>query len=170
LTLPGVIPPDTSPRSCRGPPVLTEGPWQVQQTVSFLISRLLIICRRLILCRPAVYMPAPLPSLKVNLAGPEGILDGICFKHGRASTYLKLPREAKSDNFPRILQPLCHCERSHQVTVHNMITACHHCHNWPSGTVTGTAAPRRAATWRSSTETIGVVEHYHCTHDHRPAV
>jgi hypothetical protein len=115
-------------------------------------------------------MPAPLPSLKVNLAGPEGIPDGIRFKHGHVGTYLKLPREAKSDSFPRNLQPLCHYERSHQVTVHSVITAHHHCHNWPSGTVTGTAAPRRAAMWRSSAETVGVVELYHRTHDHRPVV
>jgi hypothetical protein len=31
-------------------------------------------------------MPAPLPSLKVNPAGPEGILDGIYFMHGHAGT------------------------------------------------------------------------------------
>jgi hypothetical protein len=31
----GGHPPDTSPRSCRGPPVLTEGPWQVQHNISF---------------------------------------------------------------------------------------------------------------------------------------
>jgi hypothetical protein len=170
LTLPGVIPPTLVPKAVDVPPVLTEGPWQVQHIIPFLISRLLIICRRLILCRPVMFMLAPLPSLKVNPAGPEGIPDRICFKHGHAGTYLKLPREAKSDSFPRNLQPLCHCKWSHQVMVHSVITTCHHCHNWPSGTVTGTAAPRRAAMWRSSAETVGVVEHYHRTHDHRPAV
>jgi hypothetical protein len=41
---------------------------------------------------PAInFMPAPLPSLKVNPVGPEGIPDGTCFKHGHAGTYLKLP-------------------------------------------------------------------------------
>jgi hypothetical protein len=38
----GGHPPDTSPRSCHGPPVLTEGPWQVQHTISFLLSQLLL--------------------------------------------------------------------------------------------------------------------------------
>jgi hypothetical protein len=63
------------------------------------------------------------------------------------------------------LHLLCHWERSHQATVHSVITACHHCHNWPSGTVIETAAPRRAHTWQPRLETVAVVEHYHRAHD-----
>jgi hypothetical protein len=37
--------------------------------------------------------------------------------------------------------------------------------SWPSGTVTGTAAPLRATTWQLTAETVGVVEHSHDPHD-----
>jgi hypothetical protein len=42
--------------------------------------------------------------------------------------------------------------------------------SWPSGTVIVTADPLRAATWRPSAETVGVVEHCHDPHDPGPAV
>jgi hypothetical protein len=43
-------------------------------------------------------MMAPLSSLKVIPAGPDDIPDGPYSQLDRAGTYLKLPREAKSDN------------------------------------------------------------------------
>jgi hypothetical protein len=55
LTLPRFIPPTLVPKAVEVPQFLTEGPWQVQHTLSFMISRLLIICRRLTLV-PACYL------------------------------------------------------------------------------------------------------------------
>jgi hypothetical protein len=49
--------------------------------------------------------------------------------------------------------------------VHSVIITCLYCHNWPSGTVIRTAAPRYAYTWQLCPETAAVVEHYRRAHD-----
>jgi hypothetical protein len=48
--------------------------------------------------------------------------------------------------------------------VHSVIITCLYCHNWPSGTVIRTAAPRYAYMWQLCPETAAVVEHYRRTH------
>jgi hypothetical protein len=148
-------PPDISPRSCRGPPVLTEGPWQVQHIFFSLYLTSIDIFRQL------DYMPGHphiyrllflLQKLSRPVPGYSGrnLFPGQLFRHD-VTSFRSQARQFAS-KLATALPPrtVTRCDGSQRI---------YYRPSWPSGSVTGTAAPLRAATWRPPAETVGVVEH-----------